>query len=251
MSADSVCSNQADCGDSVDAMAEQPPVKRARVEIEVPSFDKVDAGQFSLKDKGKGQNGHRTLPLVDGKPIRFNLTPSGWLKAPFGFDLTTKYEKPSFLGGKEPESGSSEGLKLAINLQEAESAFLAQLDEKAREAFGTIAKANWTPLVSENGLFSNRSTKVVVTLKGDELTRIAVVANGKVTRGEGWDFLKGYVDAGNTFWNSDVKLTVRVKKLWNVAGKAGIQLEATQIVLRPSERAKEADAFADDSELLA
>ena len=251
MSAQSVCSNQAFCCDSDEAMAEQPSVKRARIEIEVPSFDKVDLDQFSLKDNGKGQNGQKTFPLVEGKSIRFNLTPNGWLKAPFGFDVTSKFEKPSFLGGKEPESGASEGLKLSINLQLAETVFLTQLDEKSKEAFGEIAKANWMPLVSENGLFSSSSAKVVVTLKGDELTRIAVVANGKVTRGEGWEFLKEYIDAGNSFRNSDVKLTARVKKPWNVGGKAGIQLEATQIVLRPSERPKEADAFADDSELLA
>jgi len=42
-----------------------------------------------------------------------------------------------------------------------------------------------------------------------------------------------------------------VNKLWNVGGKAGIQLEATQIVLRPGDRPKEADAFGDDSELWA
>ena len=50
MSACSNCSDQASCGGSVDAMAEQSPVKWARVEIEVPSFDKVDLERFSLKD---------------------------------------------------------------------------------------------------------------------------------------------------------------------------------------------------------
>ena len=91
----------------------------------------------------------------------------------------------------------------------------------------------------------------MVTLKGEELTKIAVVANNKVTRGEGWDFLKEYIDSGNTFRNSEVKLTARVKKLWNAGGKAGIQLEATQIVLRPGDRPTEKAAFDDDSELLA
>ena len=45
--------------------------------------------------------------------------------------------------------------------------------------------------------------------------------------------------------------TARVKELWNVGGKAGIQLEATQIVLRPGDRPKEVDAFSNDAELLA
>ena len=55
----------------------------------------------------------------------------------------------------------------------------------------------------------------------------------------------------NPCCHADVKMTVRVKKLWYVAGKAGLGLEATQLVLRPSERPTEADAFADDDELLA
>ena len=46
-------------------------------------------------------------------------------------------------------------------------------------------------------------------------------------------------------------MSVRVKKLWNVAGKAGLGLEATQLVLRPSERPTEVDLFSDDAALLA
>ena len=232
-------------------MEGQPPVKRARVEIEVPSFDKVDLEKFSLKDYGKGKNGHKTFPMVDGLSIRFNLTPSGWLQAPFGFDVTSKFETPSFLGGKAPESGASEGLKLSINLQPAEAAFLTQLDDNCGAAFANVVKATWSPLVVEKSLFSTSSVKVTVTLKGEGLTKIAVVANNTVTRGEGWDFLKEYIDDGNTFRNSEVKLTARVMKLWNVGGKAGIKLEATQIVLRAGDRPKEVDAFTNDAELLA
>ena len=251
MSARSVCSDQDSGCESPDAMAEQSAAKRARIEIEVPSFNDVDLQKFSLKDNGKGKNGHKTFPMVEGKSIRFNLTPSGWLNAPFGFDVTSKFEKPSFLGGMEPESGASEGLKLAINLQQAESEFLTALDDNCSAAFANIVKATWNPLLSENALFSTQTVKVVVTLEGEELTKIAVVANNKVTRGEGWDFLKAYIDSGNTFRNADVKLTARVKKLWNVGGKAGIQLEATQIVLQPGDRPREKAAFDDDSKLLA
>jgi hypothetical protein len=51
-----------------------------------------------------------------------------------------------------------------------------------------------------------------------------------------------------------VKLVVKVKKVYSVAGKAGIALEATQLALKPGEqplRPEEVDAFGDDSELLA
>ena len=105
--------------------------------------------------------------------------------------------------------------------------------------------------MTEDGLFNTSSTKVTVVLKGEGLTKIAVVADGKVVRGDGWDFLKAYIDAGNTFRHAEIKLVARVKKLWHVSGKAGLKLEATQIVLRSTDKPQEVDAFADDSELLA
>ena len=232
-------------------MAEQSPAKRARVEIEVPSFTNVDLKQFTMKNNGKGTNGHRAFPLVGDEPIRFNLTPEGWLKTVFGFDITTKFEKPSFLGGKEPENGGSEGLALRVSLQKTQAEFLSQLDEKSREGFTEITKNTWNALVTEDSLFGTSSTKVTVVLKGEGLTKIAVVADGKVVRGEGWDFLKAYIDAGNTFRHAEIKLVACVKKLWHVSGKAGLKLEATQIVMRSTDKPQEVDAFADDSELLA
>ena len=226
---------------------------RARVEFAVLPFSDVDLNEFALKDNGKGKNGHNAFPLVNGEGIRFNLTPTGWLKTPFGFDVQSKFEKPSFLGGKEVENGKPEGLGLRINLEQAGIDFLTALDKKSKQAFLNLAKATWNPLVSENSLFETSSVKVFVVLKGgdDALTKIAVVADDKVVRGEGWDFLKTYIDAGNSFRHAEMKLVVRVKKLWAVSGKAGLKLEATQIVLRPTERPVEANVFADDAELLA
>jgi hypothetical protein len=73
------------------------------------------------------------------------------------------------------------------------------------------------------------------------------VQDGKVIRGEGWEFLKLYVDS---LRHAEVKAVLRLKKLWNVAGKAGIKLEATQLVLKATEKPTEADVFGDDSVLL-
>ena len=47
-----------------------------------------------------------------------------------------------------------------------------------------------------------------------------------------------------------MKLTARVKKLWHMAKKAGLSLEAIQIVPRIDKPVEE-EAFADDAELLA
>ena len=70
-------SDQACHSECSDADAMQPAAKRAR--IEVKSFQEIDLAKFTLKNNGKGKNGHNTYPLVASEPIRFNLTmPDGF-----------------------------------------------------------------------------------------------------------------------------------------------------------------------------
>ena len=87
--------------------------------------------------------------------------------------------------------------------------------------------AKWNGLVSSNPLFKSELCKVYVILKGSDLTKLAIVVDGKVERGEGWEFLEPFIKRCNAFKFADVKITARVKKLWNVAGKAGLGLEAS------------------------
>ena len=94
------------------------------------------------------------------------------------------------------------------------------------------------------------SSKVKVILKGADQTKLAIVRNGVVTRGEGWDFLMGFLMFSSNCRMAEVKVTAKVKKLWNVAKKAGLSLEATQIVLRIDKPVEE-EVFGDDAELLA
>ena len=155
------------------------------------------------------------------------------------------------MGGKEVENGASEGVGLRVDLFAQQAEFLKLLDATAQEAFAKIVDAKWNQLVAASPVFKSLLCKVAVNLKGSDLTQLAVVVDGKVERGEGWEFLEPYVKRFNSFKFAEVKLTVKVRKLWNVAGKAGLGLEATQLVLKPTERPKEANAFADDSELLA
>ena len=241
---------QSECAEEAMSSTGEPAAKRARIEIK--SYTEIDLSEFALKDKGKGKNGHLAYPLLGGETIRFNLSPSEWLRTPFGFDVDSKFEKPSFLGGKEPEkANSSEGLSLRLDLADGQAEFLTELDKTAAEAFAKIVDAKWNPLVATNPLFKSSLCKVSVILKGSDLTKLAIVVDGKVHRGEGWEFLEPFVTRCNAFKWADVKITARVKKLWNVAGKAGLGLEATQLVLKPSERPTEEDAFGDDDELLA
>jgi len=226
--------------------------RNVRARIEVKPVLELDLQLFSLKDKGKGKNGHNSYPLIENEPIRFNLTDGDWLRVPFGFDVNSKFEKPSFLGGKAPENANaSEGLSLKVELPGDRARFMQNLDLKAATEFAKLAEAKWNPLLATNPLFNSTLMKVAVILKGSELTKIAIVADGKVHRGEGWEILEPLVSRCNAFKFADVKMTVRLKKLWHVAGKAGLGLEATQLVLRASERATEVDAFDNDDELLA
>ena len=233
-----------------DTEAMEPVTKRAR--IEVKPFQELNLDLFVLKNNGKGKNGgQNTFPLVAGEPIRFNFTPSGWMEAPFGFDISGKYECPSFLGGAPPEKeGTPESLSLRLNLQPDQAEFLNKLDDASQKAFAQVADASWNLLVAKDMMRNLESCKVKVVLKGADLTKLTIVQNGTVTRGEGWNFLQGFLAGSSNCRRAEVKVTVRVKKLWNVAKKAGLTLEATQMVLRIDKPAEE-DAFGDDAELLA
>jgi hypothetical protein len=237
---------------SEEAMAEQGSSKRARREIDVKPFSQLDLTQIKMKDNGKGKNGHLSYPLIDSEPIRFNLTPSDWVRTPFGFDIDGKYEKPSFLGGKAPEvEGISESLSLRLEVPQEQADFLTALDSTCKEAFLKIAEGKWNDLVTTNPVFKNSMVKIGVVLKGRDLTKIAIVVDGKVERGEGWSFIEPFFKRCNGFRNADIKMSAKIRKLWNVAGKAGLGLEATHLVLRPTERPVEKDPFGDDNELLA
>ena len=235
---------------AVDAM--EPATKRARVEVK--PFQQLDLDKFSLKvnlSKKDGKTYYNSL--IDGASFLFNLTPepTSWLDTPFGFDTSGKYEQPSFLGGNEPDvEGKTEGLSLRLNLQPEQAEFLSKLDGSAQKAFADVATATWAPLVSEDSFHNSPVCKVMVALKGANLTKLTIVHNGEVTCGAGWDFLKKFLVGCNDFRRAEVKLSVKVQKVYNVAKKAGMKLEATQMVLRINKPVEE-DVFADHAALLA
>ena len=222
-------------------------VKRARVEVQ--SFTEVHVEDLKLKALDLTTDSGSPFVTLLGL-ASFNLTPTGWLCTRYGFDLNSKYGKPSFLGGEKPENAKSESLTLRVSLDAATTAFLKKLDEKASEEYKKIRDVHWQPLVTEDLLFNGGVTvKAHVVLAGSPLTKLTVVDEQKVDRGEGWEFLKMYLDRkANIFNNADVKVCLRVKSVWCKDGKAGISLSATRLVLRPL---AEVDPFGDDAELLA
>jgi hypothetical protein len=221
--------------------------KRARIEVQ--SFVEVHVEDFRLKELDlKKDSGVPVVVVIGLTP--FNLTPSGWLSTRFGFDMIFKYGKPpSFLGGEKSEKSKSESLAMRISLDTETAAFLKRLDERASEEYKKIHDVTWQPLVSEDGLFSGGSNvKVQVALTGSPLTKLTVVEDKKVDRGEGWEFLQDYLNRKGNFSNADVKACLRVKSIWAQDGRAGLSLAATNLVLR---RMVEVDPFGDDAELLA
>ena len=230
--------------------------KRAREEVAVSRFDAVDLEQFSLKDRGENAKGDRAVPQVAGEPVSFNLTPSGWLKSLYGFDLDCKYNRPSFLCQEETSTEEDkkkkpnvEGLYLRVHLEQKEAEFLQRLDAKCKIAYTGLVKdcSKWSDLVALGNMMCPCSVRIFVPLKANsntaDLTEIAVVTNNTVARGEGWDFLEPY---HRNFRNADVKLTVRIKRVWHLDGGAGLTLEATQLALRVQERPRQAVAFTDE-----
>jgi len=191
-----------------DAVAEQRSSKRQCTGIK--SFDEIDLGKFQLKDLGGG----KALPNIAGEFLIFNLNPRDWFRTKFGFDVNSKFDKPSFLGGKQPEKpDATESLNLRMILQPEQSKFLVELDDMAKQAFaGLVPDADWNDLVTEQPLWQNGKVfKVAVNLKGKDLTNIAVVADGKVIRGAGWQFLKPHLDRCTNFMRGDVGWPTKVE----------------------------------------
>ena len=237
------------CEDTCEDMA---AAKRARTEV--VNFSDLDLENLQIKEIGKSKNGSPTVVVLDrGYGAAFNLTPSGWLSVKYGFDVNCKYGRPSFLDGAVcPDATTSETLALRVFLEAEQAAFLKAVDQKASEEYKKICNAAWQPLVAEDNLFGGKaSVKVHVCLNGKDLSKLAVVHNEKVDRGEGWGFLKDYMASCSQFKNADVKACLRIKSIWNVDGKAGLKLQATRIVLRGVAAPEEDDPFADDAELLA
>ena len=223
-----------------------------RVKREVPSFKEIDLGQLLLKDNGKNRagNGKLVMPLLGNQRLRCNLTPQGFLKVPFGFDVSGKYAKPSFLVGGEP--GKSESLSLVLQPGAEETAFLQEVDGFFKDAFAKLdEKSQWHPLVNETEKHGV-TTKVKVVLEGEGLTQLKVIgADKKVHTGYGWKWLKPFLAENRNLRNSQCKAVVTLANLWCVSRKAGLSFTATHLVLIAAEKDEADEDVFDDEALLA
>ena len=230
----------------------EPSPKRAKVEL--PSLKDLDLERLTLVDNGPSRNGGKLVqPLLGQSKLWCNLTPQGFVKTPFGFDLSSKFEKPSFLGGAA-SNARSESLSLTLQIGAEDATILKVIDRTFKEKFAALdKKSQWHELLTEHDKYGS-SIKVKIVLAGDGMTQIKLVtADKKIQTIYGWDRLKPYLTENRNFRGSRCKVTVCLTNLWCVSKKAGITLTATHLVLAPPdvvEAAADEDAF-DDEELLA
>ena len=228
----------------------EPSPKRAR--IEMPSFKDLNLDKLCLKDNGMNRQGNAklVLPLFDGQKLKCNLTPAGFLKAPFGFDTSCKFEKPAFLMGTT--AGKTESLNLVLQLGPEEAEFFRGVNTFFKCKYAELdKKPQWHDIVNETEKFGAVG-KVKVILDGENQTQLKVVGVDKQIRtGYGWEFLKDYMEGSRNFRGSRCKVSVSLSNLWCVSRKAGLTLTATHIVLAPAEKAEEwgswDEVFEDDS----
>lgn len=242
---------QTACDADAGSLAVEPSPKRIRIGLR--SFKDVDLEKLSLKDNGMTRQGNAklVLPLFEGKKLQCNLTPAGFLKTPFGFDTSCKYEKPAFLTGVA--AGKCESLNLVLQLDTEEAEFLQGVNDFFQEKYAALdKKPQWHGLANSTEKYGVVS-KVKVILDGENQTQLKIVGSDKkVCTGYGWTFLKERLD-GHNFRGGRCKVHLSLSGLWCVSRKAGLTLTASHLVLVAPEKVEEwgDDEVFDDEALLA
>ena len=205
------------------------------VKREMLDYSALELDQLKLEDNGLDKKGNRRLrPLLGDSLLHCNLTPLGFQVTPFGFDVSGKFQKPSFLSNQPPQR--SEGLNLPVIFRiTRESSFLREVDFFFKSKLAEMDdKLKWHSLESMSDYDASDvyRTKVKVVLAGERLTEIKIIDhNIGIHTGVGWEFLQSHLEAFNNFRWARVKVAVCLSDLWCVDGKAGLTLTATHLVL--------------------
>ena len=214
------------------ASLEHGPSKR--VKREMLDYGALDLSQLKLEDDGLDKKGNRRLrPLLGESLLHCNLTPLGFQVSPFGFDVTGKFQKPSFLSNQSPRR--SEGLNLPMNFEiKKEFAFLQSVDSFFKGKLAEMDdKLKWRSLeLDSHRMAYTYQSKVKVVLAGEGLTQIKIIdRNMNIHTGAGWEFLQPHLEPFKNFRWARVKVAVCLSDLWCMDGKAGLTLTATHLVL--------------------
>jgi len=115
---------------------------------------------------------------------------------------------------------------------------MLKLDKRLRELSAPYAKIDWLPILMEKPEHAS-SFSIKVSMRNTCLK----IYDGKDLRvGKGWEFVKDL-----SFQNANAKIAFAPVRVWEKDGKAGVALEATELVIQEGEiRTKMADCFSVD-----
>ena len=217
-----------------DEAAVEHPSKR--IKREMLDYDAVDLDQLRVEDNGVDKNGNRRLrPLLGDGLLHCNVTPLGFHVSHFGFDVSGRFQKPSFLTNQPPRR--SEGLYLPLRFRiSKEYRFLQKVDSffknKVAEIDDTLKWRSLDLLHCHDARYEEYHTKVKVVLSGEGLTQLKIIDRKmNIHTGAGWDFLQPFMQEFDNFKLARVKVAVCLSDLWCMDGKAGLTLTATHLVL--------------------
>ena len=218
--------------------------KRARSSITQVADVKVDELQL------------RNIPgstiIIDAarQILRLNLTPNGSIPTRFGFQTYGGESRPFMRG--EASDRRSDGMNITLQVAGILADQLEALDRRCCELYMASLPENdqkpqWKPLVKDYE--GDKLVKVAVNLVGEDCASMAVQPRegGDATSGSGWAFLQPLLKPANYFRHADTKAVVKLTRVWNYNGYAGVKLLAQQLRMRAAEvdEEEEEDPFAD------
>ena len=157
-----------------------------------------------------------------------NLTPNKgeWLRICFDVDV----EQAST---QKDAKGTPLAFKLVYDVKDKQEEFMKELDKRFQDLLGPSEKRDWMPILVDKIEYAS-SISMRVNLRS---TCIKIYDGKELRTGKGWDFVKDF-----RFQNSLAKVAFLPVRVWEKDGKAGVALEAAELVLHEGEgHAKKVD----------
>ena len=161
------------------------------------------------------------------------LTPTAgeWLRV--CFDVDTNHASTL-----KDDKGVPVAFKLVIDVKDKQEEFMLKLDKRLRELSALDTKIDWLPILMEKAEHAS-SFSIKVSMRN---TCIKIYDGKDLRDGKGWEFVKDL-----SFQNARAKVAFAPVRVWEKDGKAGVALEATELVIQEGEiRTKMADCFTVD-----
>ena len=115
---------------------------------------------------------------------------------------------------------------------------MQKLDKRLRELFAPSDEIDWLPILMEKAEHASSFSIKVSMLN----TTIKVFDGKEIRNGSGWEFVKDF-----QFQNASAQVAFAPVRVWEKDGKAGVALEATELVIKEGEtRPKMTDFFSLD-----